>query len=224
MRQMLCGSVILMSSTLTVSAELATCDGYDITVSANNPDVVTAICDAAAQAQEIFKQCNVPSLSAPLHVDVVEDIRDGCVAMYHCGEGLVEVLSSDLMTQRRDINGAFSFLTIDRYFHSVIVHEITHAAFDAVHCPIDNCVVGSEYVAYAIQVMSLTADERQSFVDRAGLDRRVGRDELSALILYIAPHLFAQKVWTHLSQRDDPCGYIGQITEGRILLDFEVFE
>jgi hypothetical protein len=218
------GIFVFLSSAFIATADVMQCEGSDVTVNSADADVAKTICDAVDGTKELFKQCNVPPVAAPLRIDVVDDIRDSCVALYHCGEGYIKVLPPTLMQQKRDDEGAFSFLPIERYFRSVIVHEVTHAAFDTVPCPISSCVVGAEYVAYAMQLMSLTPEDRQSFVDLAGLDRKVSRDELSAVILYMAPHLFSQKAWTHLLQRQDPCGYIGQITEGKIMLDHQVFE
>lgn len=226
MKRVLLGLAAFLTSTSSVFAEVTVCDGGDVPVSVNSKDsnITMLICEAVTEAQRVFEQCNVPALADPLRIDLVEDIPKQCVALYHCGEDYIKVLSPALMQSKRLAEGAFTFLPIEQYFQSVIVHEITHAAFDAVPCPISSCVVGAEYVAYAMQVKFLSPEDRQRFVDLAGLDRKISRDELSALILYMAPHLFAQKAWTHLSQRENPCGYIGQITDGTVLLDFEVFE
>lgn len=216
-------SVVLLSTAISVSAETL-CPDSTISVTASNPEHTEMICDAVARTKTLFQECSVPAISRPVQIDVVDEIYSHCMAVYHCGEDLIELLSPSLMQERRDEEAAFDFLPADAYFQSVVVHELTHAAFDVVPCPIESCVVGSEYVAYTLQVLSLTPQERQSFVENAGYDRKIVRDELSALILYMAPHVFAQKAWTHFSQREDPCGYIGQIVDGTVLLDFEMFE
>ena len=128
------------------------------------------------------------------------------------------------MDEKREAKSAFSFLPIEAYFRSVIIHELAHAAFDSVPCPFDSCTVANEYVAYTIQVESLTPEEQQSFAEAAAIDRRIFRDELNVMIYELAPHKFAQKAWVHFTQRDDPCGFVGQITDGTVLLDYERFE
>jgi len=103
------------------------------------------------------------------------------------------------------------------------VHELTHAASDVVPRPFENCVATDEYIAYAMQVMSLTPEARAVFEARTRYDRKISRDELSPMILYMAPDLFTRKAWNHFSQRDDPCGFIRQLADKTILLDRERF-
>ena len=74
-----------------------------------------------------------------------------------------------------------------------------------------------------MQIMSLPPDAQQEFVKNSGLDRQVSRDELSAIMLFMAPGRFAQKVWAHLAQQVDPYSYLGQIKDGTVLLDRERF-
>lgn len=224
MKNLIAISLVLLLTSASLSAESTLCPDTKVSVIASHKEQEEMICTAAAHANELFEACNVPPISRPVLVKVVDDIYAQCVAMYHCGDDFIEILSPSRMEERRKEDSAFVFLPTSKYFYSVVIHELAHAAFDAVPCPIDSCVVGSEYVAYSLQVLSLTEKERLAFEKNAGLDRVVGRDELSALILYMAPHLFSQKAWTHFSQREDPCGYIGQITGGNILLDFEIFE
>ncbi len=181
------------------------------------------ICDAVRQAKALFDQCGLPPLSSPVHIKVVEELSQSCVAMYHCGENKIEVLSSPKMQERRDQKGAFAHLPPHDYLRSVVVHELSHAATDNMPCPFEACVATEEYIAYAMQVMSLSPEARTVFEDRSELGKSISVDELSAIILFMDPHLFARKVWAHLSQRDDPCGYIGHLLDGSVLLDRERF-
>ena len=182
-----------------------------------------AVCDAVEQAGALFEQCNVPKISRPITITIVDDLKEGCVAVFHCGENSIEVLPPLLMQAKRDPEGAFADLAIEEYFGSVVVHELTHAANENMPCPFKSCVTADEYIAYSMQVMSLEAQSQKLFEARSGLDRRVSSDELSPIMLYMAPGLFAQKAWAHLSQRDDACHYIGQLVEGHILLDRDRF-
>lgn len=206
------------------NADMMACrDTPSVTVSFQEPEHAGLVCTAVKQAANLFESCNVPPLSHPVHIELVEDINAHCVGLYHCGEDLIELLSPPLMQIRRAPDGAFFHLDRDAYFQSVVVHELSHAAMDRVSCPFENCVVSTEYISYAMQVMSLDPDAQALFEQRSNLDRRVSVDEISAMILYMAPHLFAQKAWAHLSQREDACGYIAHIVDGSILLDHEHF-
>ena len=127
------------------------------------------------------------------------------------------------MQVRREEGDAFSHLGLEEYFHSVVVHELTHAAADGMPCPYQACVAAAEYIAYVLQVMSLDPDEQAAFEANSAINRRISTDELSPIILYMAPDLFSQKALAHFSQRDDPCGYIGQLVDGAIIINTERF-
>lgn len=223
MRSTLVASVCLVSMALPTAAEMA-CEGTVVTVDTTDSRVAEMVCASAVRAESLFEQCNVPKLEKPVQINVVDALMPRCVAVYHCGEDMIEVLPPKLMDEKREEESAFSFLPIDAYFKSVIIHELTHAAFDDVPCPFNSCTVSNEYVAYTIQVESLTPEQKKEFAETAALDRRIFRDELNMLIYEMAPHLFAQKAWVHFTQRDDPCGFIGQISDGTVLLDYERFE
>ena len=204
-------------------ADIVRCTDIDVTVNSDSVALAQEVCTAAVQAQTQFQQCNLGSTSNPLRVDIVETLPDSCVGLYHCQQDWIELLAPSLMQTLRKEDGAFHFLSETAYFRSVVVHELAHAAFDKERCPFDGCVVGNEYVAYAMQVMSLSADDRSAFEVHAGLNRRVSVVELTRLLLDLAPERFAARAWTHLQQRDDPCGYIGEIVSGAVLLDRERF-
>ncbi len=180
-------------------------------------------CEAVEHATTLFEACNVPSVSRPVHIAIVDDITPRCVALYHCGEDLIEVLAPSSIEKKRDPDGAFGFMPITEYFRSVIVHELVHVAFDGTPCPFTSCRATNEYVAYNMQVMSMTPQSQSQFAEKAGLDRPISRDELSLVILAMAPDLFAQKAQAHFSQRDDPCAFIGKIFDGTVVLDYEHF-
>lgn len=223
MRKLTLSVVFSFTMAFPLLAADLTCDGLSITVNAEQSEIAESVCEAARRASAQFERCNLPFQPKSLRIDVIDELRPHCVAVYHCGEDWIEILAPDQMQARRKAEGAFSSLEISDYFQSVVVHELAHSAFDEVPCPFDTCIATNEYVAYAMQIMSLDSEVRSGFEAKAGIDRRVSRDELSAMIYFMAPGRFAQKVWVHFSQRDDPCGYIGQIVNGTVLLDAERF-
>ena len=62
-----------------------------------------------------------------------------------------------------------------------------------------------------------------TFEENSALDEPLTSYDLSAFILFFSPNLFATEVWGHFSQRKDPCGYVGKIVDGTVLLDAEHF-
>ena len=87
--------------------------------------------------------------------------------------------------------------------------------------PVQNCLTSSEYVAYAMQVMSLPPQYRAAFAEDSGIEEPAGRDEISAITLLMAPDVFAQKAWAHFSQRPDGCAHVAGMMAGDFYLDVE---
>ena len=223
MRTLIASAFALGWLTVPVSAETFLCEGTNVSVHPHQSAYADMTCEAVKRAEAVFDQCNLPPFSDPIRIEFVSELEPGCVALYHCGEHWIEVLEPPLMDTRRSSEGAFAFLAIEDYFQSVIVHELAHTTFDDVPCPFEACITANEYVAYAMQVMSLTPGAQTEFAANSELDRRVSRDELSLILLFMAPGRFAQKAWAHLSQRDDPCAFVGHIMDGTALLDRERF-
>jgi hypothetical protein len=209
--------------TAPVVAETLVCGRSNISVQSQKPAFADLTCQAAMRAQAVFNQCDMAIFSDPIRIELVQKLKPGCVAVYHCNEGWIEVLEPPHMETRRSAEGAIAFLEIDDYFQSVIVHELAHTMFDDAKCPFGACIVADEYVAYTMQIMSLTLGAQTEFAENSELNRRVSRDELSSMLLFMAPNRFAQKAWAHLSQRDDPCAFLGKIMDGTVLLDRERF-
>jgi hypothetical protein len=204
-------------------AETLSCRDVDVSVTYQQADHAALVCDAAKRARDLFRSCNVSPAMQTIRIDIVEDMKPECVAIYHCGDFSIQILSPPRMQVRRDADGAFIDLGTDEYFKSVVVHELTHAANDDLPCPFESCVATDEYIAYAMQIMSLDPHAQLSFEERSGIDRRVSSDELSPFILFMPPDLFAQKAWAHLSQRSDACDYIGDLSDGHLRFDLGRF-
>lgn len=218
---MLLASFIMLAQSGIAEADPVLCGAVDVTVTADDASIANAVCSVSERAMFQFRACNLGPFPEPLRVDIVGSLSANCVGLYHCNQNWVELLEPSSMQALRQGDGVFGFLTEEEYFRSIVVHELAHAAFDAVPCPYEGCVVANEYIAYAMQVMSLSPDYRKLFEERSGLDRRVSVVEFSRLMLDLAPERFGARAWAHLQQRDDPCGYIGAIVNGSVLLDHE---
>jgi hypothetical protein len=206
-------------------AEMTSCGVPNVKVAFEKSDMAAEVlvCEAVQEAVTLFDECGLPAFSRPIQITVVDELSEGCVALYHCGEDLIELLSASMTQERRDPESAFQHLSPSDFFQSVVVHELAHAATDDLPCPLASCITADEYIAYAMQVMSLDPKARLAFESQFTFERPVSADELSLIMLLVAPHLFSQKVWAHLSERDDQCEYIGQLMDRSILLDRDRF-
>ncbi|MBY6199853.1 hypothetical protein KUV65_00630 [Maritalea mobilis] len=185
------------------------------------------ICAIVAATQRQFDQCGGLTIPEDIEIAINPDLGLNCVGLYHCGEHRIELLPPDTYNNDTAMSatGEFSMITPGAYFESVLRHELAHAAMDdLMECPLPNCLVGQEYVAYALQIEFLPASDRDAFLaTQPEVARPISRDELHPMILFMAPGLFARKAWLHFRDRPDPCGFLGQVARGEVLLDYEHF-
>lgn len=209
-------SVAITLLALPVQAEPFDCDGIQIT---SKPGLHGPICRDARAAIADLATCGL-SVPMPLDIAVVEDLGENCLGIYRCGEGRIEILPPGRYAAWQ-ADGAFADVSLEAFVSSVVRHELVHAALEGMPCPFDSCIVGQEYLAYGLQVMFLPPDDRAAFEASMPYEREISRDELSAIILAMAPDIFARKAWAHLKARPDPCAFAGQISRAEVLLDYE---
>lgn len=225
MRGLSANTIIFLLLSSPAQPQPVYCDGLNASVIAGKAEDARLTCEAVAQARTLFESCNIPPITRPLKIELIDEIDTGCFGQYHCGEDWIELLTPSAMVAHRLSDGIYADLPVDRFFQSIAVHELTHAAIDGSPCPFPTCLVRGEYVAYVMQMMSLTPEQRRHIEERADLiGRRISRDELNSVMYFMAPDRFAVKSWMHFTQRDDPCGFLGQIVDGTVLLDRERFE
>ena len=225
MRRLSVKTIILLLVAWPAQAGQIFCDGLNTSVIASDAKDARLACDAVARATTLFEGCNIPALTRPLKIEVIDQIDEGCFGLYHCGADWIELLAPSAMAAKRQPNGIYTDLPIDRFFQSIAVHELTHAAMEDAPCPFPACLVRDEYAAYVMQMMSLTPGQRHQLAERTDLvGRRISRDELNSIMYFMAPERFAVKAWMHFTQRDEPCGFLGQLVDGTVLLDRERFE
>lgn len=196
------------------------CDDSLVTVAGAGPELRDRVCTVAASGIRTLSSCNV-ALTRPVRIEISETLPPGCVGLYHYGKDLIEVLPPAMAAERRAADSPFRTLGKDAYFDSIIVHELVHAGFDTVPCPVPGCPATSEYLAYALQVRSLTPTHVAAFEAAAEIDRPISGAEIDAMLLFMAPNRFAAMAWAHFSARPDPCGYAGLIMVGAIRFDRE---
>ncbi|GAB5510039.1 MAG: hypothetical protein Rhims3KO_14400 [Hyphomicrobiales bacterium] len=190
-------------------------DSFSVT---SEQDLAPQICAMAADARAELSTCGI-DLDHSIEIEIVNALPIGCVGQYHCDEARITLLSMDAMQRQLEEGHPFSTVEPAAYFYSVLVHEIAHASMDGMPCPFSSCVSGQEYVAYAMQMRSLTIEARQQLLTRPDFNRPIETEEINPIIAQLAPDIFMQKAWLHFSQQEDPCGFIGQVVSGDFLFD-----
>jgi len=204
-------------------AAVISCSAAAVTVTSRTIENAAVACVALRQSVTQFDACGLPPLTKPLRIDVVEGLEPGYVGLYHLGKDKIEVLSPSAIVDIWNDDSAFLGIDITTFFKSAIIHELAHAATDDIPCPFASCMARDEYIAYAMQVLSLPPDALSAFEETSPIDRLISTDELSPAIMFMAPNLFTQKVWAHFQQHDDGCAFIGQLVRGEKIIDVSPF-
>ena len=194
------------------------CAGTNLVVRTPSAALGQTLCDIARDATRQLAACNMP-LERDISLRIVDRTKGDWFGLYRCGEDAIEVLAPAAIALRRHEAAAFAFLPLDSYFASLIVHEMSHAAYDAVPCPYPSCAATSEYLAYAMQIASLSEAERRAFERAAITPDPVPRDRVNAITLMIAPDRFARLAWAHYSARPDSCAFVAEIMRGTAPFD-----
>lgn len=216
-------AVALLIAATPLFAGVQQCDDPLFQVSGADTNAVERTCKVAARARAKLATCGV-TLNRPIEFqlrDRVEGAYGDCLGLYHCGEDRIEILAPSAMSLAREDESAFAAVSDSAYWESVIVHELTHAAYDAVTCPFSTCVATTEYASYAMQVWSLPDDEKVRFGEGITLRTKPTRDAISAVMLFMSPNHFALLSWLHFQSRPEPCAYMQHIMEGQIFFDRE---
>jgi hypothetical protein len=106
----------MLMLTSPLSAETFTCENPLVSVTSQQAKHAEMACETVDQAVSLFVQCNMPALSKPLRIHIVDEIEYGCVGLYHCSKDLIEVLAPSSMASQINPDGAFAFLPINELF------------------------------------------------------------------------------------------------------------
>ncbi|WGW02990.1 DUF6639 family protein [Tropicibacter oceani] len=213
--------ILLLGLGLIATAPMAQpllCDNGLVSVQAGSPALAQTICTHSDAALAQFRACALPD-PAPVLIETVETLDHSCIGLFHCGENWIEVLSPSALETERLKQSLFAHIPTDRLFASVIQHEMAHALFDTVPCPHASCLATTEYFAYTQQIAGLTEQDRAPIAARSHFPEPVSREALNAMILLMAPDVFARKAWAHFTARGEACAVWQDMMDGGMFLD-----
>jgi hypothetical protein len=192
-----------------------------VTVIGADPALAARTCTASDTAFALFVQCTLTA-PGPIIIEVKHNIDAECLGLFHCGESRIEILAPPIMETVRLPDSMFADIPVERFYDSIVVHELAHALYDQVPCPYSSCVTTAEYLAYSFQIESLSPQDRAPILAAHPPDFTIPRDRINMMILMMAPKRFAGAAWTHLNQRNDRCAWIEGIMSGGIVFDHEL--
>jgi hypothetical protein len=214
--------IVTLLGSVPAHAQAIVCPDPRFEVLSDDDALSQNICSITQEATQRLAACNVfLSDTRQISIEVMTEMPERCFGLYHCGKDLIQIPAPETMQLMRKSDSSLSHVSRESFFRSIIVHELAHAAFDEQPCPFESCVTASEYIAYTMQIMSLPASDIATFEAGLDMNKKISRDALNPIILYMKPDMFLSWAWIHLQQRPDPCTYIDQVMQGMIRMDHE---
>lgn len=180
-----------------------------------------AICETAALAKRQLASCNLP-VTRTVTVEVTRTLPGNCYGLYYCDNDLIQLLPVDVYATYLlgHPESPFGHLAPEVFFDSILRHELAHAALRDMPCPYEGCPATQEFVAFNMQIRFLSDIDRAPFERFTNeIERPISREGVNALVLMMSPETFVRNAYAYLSQQNDPCGLMGEIVGGDVLLD-----
>ena len=202
-------------------AETVVCSESLVSVTAPNASRAQSVCTTVMATLPKLAQCDL-QLSHPLSITVLNDlpgVSDTCFGYYVCDGHRIFVRSPGGIAEITQLSRLYKDIAPEVVFDSIVVHEVSHAAFEQTACEDALCLANHEYVAYVMQMWSFPLVVRQKIVEQFGQDEPVEPIRLNDLIAVIAPEKFAALAWQHFNQPGNGCDFVGALVTGNVSLE-----
>lgn len=200
-----------------------------------SPQRITAVSEDAAQAGrvcravltsvDLLKDCGLTQI-APIRMEVVDgpiDDNPGCLGEFDCRTDEIRLLTTNGLSRALGSENALRGIPLDRVQASIVTHELAHAFLYQMRGGPGDTVAEDEYVAYAMQFLSLSEADRIAVLEAIpGQDTTITRDMLNDVFLALAPMVFGGWAWRHFSRQPDGCGFVSDIVSGKV--DFSIHD
>lgn len=199
-----------------------TCPGR-VVIRAQDHQTEDLICKAVELARELLEPCGLTQ-TRPINVQTVSEMdekHEACVAYFDCETDSLTVLAPSAIPVSGEVISVLSQLPEDEYFQSVIVHEMTHA-FAHQSYPNGFSRVAHEYLAYAMQIASLSAESRASALEAFQVSEATALGGVDEIGLLFGPSQFALSSYEHFWRPENRCRIIDRIvsSDPRLPHDF----
>jgi hypothetical protein len=201
-------------------AEPVACPGGMLAVEGASGAVADRVCTAAITARDHLAQCGLPQLQ-PVTLEIRDGIdgpADHCAGVYTCGSGRIVLIPPDGVASVMLPQSIFAPLPAADYYDSLVVHELVHALMDQAECPEARCDADREYVAYALQIASLSPANRALIERFREIEGPVEAERLNDFLLFMKPDVFAAHAWAHFDEPGNGCAFVADLVAGRATL------
>lgn len=189
-------------------------DAPEISVTAASQVLATEGCEAARRAVDLLHSCGMRQV-APIVLRITEGQiggDPGCFGEFNGETDGILLLSPGRLSAALPQDHALGAVPTERLFASIITHELAHAFLYQMRGGAAATIAEDEYVAYAMQYLSLSNDDREAILQAMpGQVEVVSRDMLNEMFLALAPEIFGSWAWRHFQKQEDGCAFIREI-------------
>lgn len=202
----------------TIADQTERCPGLQIEIKARSTDERRLACSAAADALRLLGRCSIAP-RRPMRVEIMSEVRHPfsgpILGMFDIAQERV------LVTEQANIadlveDTPYAVLPRRVFYESLIVHEIVHGVMHQNLKRKATTHAAYEYPAYALQIESLPADVRETFLrsfDQAALKS----DTLfNDSVLFFDPYFFAARAYHHFTNTPNACAHLSGLLSGEV--------
>lgn len=191
-------------------------DDPRISVEAPASALAARVCAAVARARPPLAACHLTQ-ARPLTVHAVAGLTHpnaACMGIYDCRDDSIAVSSPAALSELVAPGSIWARIAPEALFDSLIVHELAHAFLDQADCKGETCDADHEYIAYALQIDSLSPADRATVLEGHKLRLPIDPIRLNDFTALAAPGQFAQGAWLHFSAPGHGCAFVKKLIEG----------
>ena len=217
--------LVVLSCGAAAETDEMVCRNTPVSISVLQSDRTLAetACRAVSEAVVLLESCGLVQI-APVQIEVGNGPlgdHENCLGEYHCESDDIYVLAPEAMSKMLSDDNALRAIPVETLFSSIVAHELAHAFLYQMRGGSGETIAEDEYVAYAMQYLSLSEDDRLSLLQAIpGQGAYASRDMLNDLFLTMSPVVFGSWVWRDFEKQEDGCGVIADIVAGKI--DFSI--
>lgn len=176
-------------------------------------------CEGVKLAIGILGRCDIRP-RVRLHVDILDEVHGPnggtILGRYDASHDTIQLTRPAFFTAMT-ADTPYAALPPDDVFRSAVVHEAVHAIMEQNALTAATTRAALEYPSYAIQIESMPAATRASFLKQFDLaDPNVAADIFSDAILMFDPYYFAARAYTHYKSAAGGCTSLTALLTGRV--------
>ncbi len=203
---------LLSSQTIAGGTGLGVSCGDAVYVNSTDTAAAKSVCDAVEEARKLNAACGLHQ-TRPIEIEIVSEMdqeHKACAAYFNCDTDNLTILSADTLAASENVISIFRSLSVEAYFRSVIIHEMTHAFLN--HSGRDGFSrVAHEYLAYAIQIATLEVTDRDTVLSSNTVLDVGDLERINESSLFFGPSEFALRSYQHFASPENGCVFVGRI-------------